>query len=895
MPWMNISTCHEYSSAPVSLRREIATLGLILLVLAGGPALAQDGATLQPGASSAALPCGMPVDITWNYAPDGPSTPAMRGYSVTIVAPVGLTFSPSDVTVFSPLGGVNDTHFVVENGPGDVTIDFAFLDPGDGLSAAADLFTVTMTPVLHGSFSVGTDAAVFRGLANQPITMTFGAPAEIDADCSAPAVPTLDPEPGFTAGTTNTLSWSDESVSGALTYNVQMSLDGSFTTIQDESGWISGLTHEFTGLADGTAYFFRVASRSGLDVSAGYSGFESSTQDDTPPVTLVGTLEATTRTVTFDVPVQFLDAGSGAGTIELFYRLSTGPWVSYGTFPGTTPLTHISFTAPGGDDTYDFRTVGLDAVGNQEADNATSESSTVLDTTGPYGTFVVNGDAPATNNTDVTLIVNAHRANEMRFSNNGADWPEGWVPVSVFHSWTLEDAEGVLTVFGEFRNGVDPDWATSDVIIYDVTAPGPVTGPDAAPAHEGVTVTWTPPGDADYDRAEIWRGLVHDGGGVSAYPDYSGVTVPVLPADRAAAVADPDWVLAGESAPQATTFFDTVTPRGIYHYTVFAMDQAGNHSASPAATARATNYVLGDIVTPVDGVMGVADLSLLGAAFGELFTDPGYNAEADFGPTADSTGTGIPLPDLVIDFEDLMIASQNYTAPGKTEPEQGSSDLSARITWRQTGESAWELVLSEPCPTLKGVRVKADLPAGVTARVEPGPALAAQDGPVFLKNIPRAGLDAGLSILGRGVGLRGSGVLMVVTLPAGASPEVFAAGRLDIELRDLSNREIAFEMSTKSTGSVPTPFRLVGAHPNPFNPKTVVSFTLPAEMDVRLEIFGLDGRRIAVLVDGTRSPGLHEVAWEGRDDNGRSVASGVYFTRLTAGSLSRVGKMTLMK
>jgi hypothetical protein len=66
-------------------------------------------------------------------------------------------------------------------------------------------------------------------------------------------------------------------------------------------------------------------------------------------------------------------------------------------------------------------------------------------------------------------------------------------------------------------------------------------------------------------------------------------------------------------------------------------------------------------------------------------------------------------------------------------------------------------------------------------------------------------------------------------------------------------------------------------------------------MDVKLEIYGLDGRRVAVLVDGTRGPGRHEALWEGRDDTGRPVASGVYFTRLTSGSLSRVGKMTLMK
>ena len=56
-----------------------------------------------------------------------------------------------------------------------------------------------------------------------------------------------------------------------------------------------------------------------------------------------------------------------------------------------------------------------------------------------------------------------------------------------------------------------------------------------------------------------------------------------------------------------------------------------------------------------------------------------------------------------------------------------------------------------------------------------------------------------------------------------------------------------------------------------------------------------DGRRVAVLVNETMAGGPHEVAWLGRDDTGRPVASGVYFSRLLAGPHSQVKKMTLMK
>lgn len=864
----------------------------LILLLAAGPASAQDGAVLQPAAAPASLFCGEATDVTWTYTPDGPGTPALRGYSVNVVAPPGLNFTAADVTVLSPLGGVNDTHFIVENDLGDVTIDFIFLDPGVGLSAAADLFTVTMTSDAHGAPTVGTTAAGFRDLSNQAITVVLGDTGPLELDCTAPDVPDLDPEPEFTAGTTNTVSWSDESGSGAATYNVQASTDGSFTVIADESGWITGLSHEFTGLADGTTYFYRVASRNGQDVSAGYSAFASSTQDAIAPVTFAGAPGATVYTTTFEVPVIFADAVSGPGTIELFYNYEGGPWLSAGVFPGDQPAL---FASTNGDGTYNFYTQGTDAAGNLETVTPAVQASTTLDTTAPFATFTINGGVQATNNTAVTLTIDFERVNEMRFSNDNATWPEGWIPVTSPHPWTIDAVAGVRTVYGEFRQaGVT--WFAQATIEYDTTPTAPATAADAAPGHEAVNVTWTPPADADWDRVEIWRGLVKTGGGQSAYPSYLNPIVPSPPASRAAALADPAWVLAGESASQAANFTDAVTERGIYHYALFAMDEAGNYSAPSAANPAATNYLLGDIGLPYDGGVGVFDLTVLGAAYGASIIYPEFNAEADFAPTDDATGTGLPQPDQLIDFEDLQIASVNYTPGSKSgTAASGTHARTALLAWRETGPGVWDLELREPCPSLKGLRIAADLPAGVAATVSRGPLLANQPGPVFLQNIPRLGLDAGLSALGRGTGFTGRGVLLTVTLPEGADPAVLSPDRLTLVVRDVDNHDLAFEIDGKSSRDLPLAFGLGGAHPNPFNPLTTIAFTLPGEMDVKLEIYGLDGRRVAVLVDGKRGPGRHEAVWEGRDDTGRPVASGVYFTRLTSGALSRVGKMTLMK
>jgi len=84
-------------------------------------------------------------------------------------------------------------------------------------------------------------------------------------------------------------------------------------------------------------------------------------------------------------------------------------------------------------------------------------------------------------------------------------------------------------------------------------------------------------------------------------------------------------------------------------------------------------------------------------------------------------------------------------------------------------------------------------------------------------------------------------------------------------------------------------------YPNPFNPHTTISFFVPGPTEVLLDIFDSRGRRIKRLVEGPYPYGRHEVEWNGRDDHGRPVASGVYFYRLRAGKKEFTRKLTLLK
>lgn len=92
--------------------------------------------------------------------------------------------------------------------------------------------------------------------------------------------------------------------------------------------------------------------------------------------------------------------------------------------------------------------------------------------------------------------------------------------------------------------------------------------------------------------------------------------------------------------------------------------------------------------------------------------------------------------------------------------------------------------------------------------------------------------------------------------------------------------------------SAPLP---VSVSPNPFNPATTISVTVPKRTHVTLSIYDITGRRVNTLVDRTMERGLERIVWNGRDANGNPVSSGVYFYRVETGGAVTVGKMLLLK
>jgi hypothetical protein len=83
--------------------------------------------------------------------------------------------------------------------------------------------------------------------------------------------------------------------------------------------------------------------------------------------------------------------------------------------------------------------------------------------------------------------------------------------------------------------------------------------------------------------------------------------------------------------------------------------------------------------------------------------------------------------------------------------------------------------------------------------------------------------------------------------------------------------------------------------PNPFNPSTIINYSLPKDADVTLEIFDVRGRKIVSLVAGWQTAGRHTVTWEGFDGKGNPQPSGVYLAQMRAGAIHMSCRMTLLK
>ena len=135
--------------------------------------------------------------------------------------------------------------------------------------------------------------------------------------------------------------------------------------------------------------------------------------------------------------------------------------------------------------------------------------------------------------------------------------------------------------------------------------------------------------------------------------------------------------------------------------------------------------------------------------------------------------------------------------------------------------------------------------------------------------------------------------------------EAFKDGKVTISInRRGEGTAVVSQLWLKETGvgfspqqlndNVPTAYSLEQNYPNPFNPSTVIRYAIPQDGLVTLKVYDITGREVTTLVNEQKSAGTYEARFDAKE-NGKSLASGVYFYRVQAGSFSEAKKMVLLK
>ena len=121
----------------------------------------------------------------------------------------------------------------------------------------------------------------------------------------------------------------------------------------------------------------------------------------------------------------------------------------------------------------------------------------------------------------------------------------------------------------------------------------------------------------------------------------------------------------------------------------------------------------------------------------------------------------------------------------------------------------------------------------------------------------------------------------------------FSDGILSANIHELGS--FAVFMNSNADRPLPTKFELNANYPNPFNPTTVIPLEIPAESYVKAAIYNILGQEIIVLLEGIQQPGYQHLIWNGTNQHGQQVSSGLYFIRAHYDQNIYHQKMMLLK
>lgn len=417
--------------------------------------------------------------------------------------------------------------------------------------------------------------------------------------------------------------------------------------------------------------------------------------------------------------------------------------------------------------------------------------------------------------------------------------------------------------------------------IADLAA-AQVTSGNGGGSTTGIVVTWTA---APEDSVRLYRAPY------ASYPAYAG------PAPDSAAAPGSPWTLVSDHATSGLV--DHPPSRGSWYYVAQTVSPCGDVSAVSNRTTGTLDYVLGDVSDGYaagtgNNAVGMEDVSLLGANYGIGAATIGARGVGylDVGPTVDLSLTARPVPDGMLDFEDLMVVTGNF-ATSMTSP-----SVARRPTTLVADHARLESFhLDAPGAVTAGATIEATLRVSAAGRMHGFSVRLAYDPGVVE---PVSVRSSGFVESAGGLVLSPGGAVIDAALLGTSTPALEGDGDVArvvfrvlrdgdpglriarVLARDAANRPLGADQIAGAPPAAPSVTALMSPAPNPFRSGTTLTFSLAHEGPAQLVLYSVDGRRVRTLADGFRPAGVHSLPWDGRDDSRTLVAPGVYYARLVA-------------
>jgi hypothetical protein len=232
----------------------------------------------------------------------------------------------------------------------------------------------------------------------------------------------------------------------------------------------------------------------------------------------------------------------------------------------------------------------------------------------------------------------------------------------------------------------------------------------------------------------------------------------------------------------------------------------------------------------------------------------------------------------------------------KAEEARGNAPNLSKVSPESVGEVSEVLVSGKFDRDVAGVHLEIDFNPVEVVMLEPTLTSVTKDLQLF-SEIKDGTLKIGIvDLSGKNIISAGEGTLVNLRARGNdlSSIRIRKAILVDADANELT-LELSADLKQDVQKTKPQDFSLSQNYPNPFNPQTSIRYALPYEAHVKLVIYNVLGEKVKTLVNERQSAGYKMEWWDGKDDKGGPVASGIYFYRLEADKFSEIKKMMLVK